>query len=356
MNKEIESNPYEFIIKWAEDLLPETGKEVFKIIALQPISLILPDFSYKGRKVRTNMNVLLLGNPGSGKSTIAEEFSDVCYYPLVAGSVTPAKLEEIIYDNPVFSLIVGDFSRIIKNPTTLKIIEALIEEKKLKKETKRESMDIDVNGIGLFCGTPQDLSSYITGGFLFRVIPIHIRHNSDQHSKIGKDIIENIGRDGDFIQRKRIIKEFYEELLKIQTTEGHPKKVTSYNVDTLRDFGRRIYPSWDEDTKWINKQLKIRLDWFRELYEFFRFLIAHAFLNVHKRDVKNGVLDFKEEDFNLAKDLMMLNIKRKYDMLSMSMFSKTIDNIRKFDDILKSDSLSEERKELLKDLVNLNIT
>jgi len=351
--EQIERDPYNFIVKWASDLLPFTGGESFKILALSLVSLILPDFSYKGRKIRTNMNMLILGNSGSGKTTISDEFTDLCYYPINAGSVTPAGLEDMIFEQRVFSIVVGDFSRIIKNPITLKIIEALIEEKKLKKETKRQSIDIDVNGIGVFCGTPQDLSSYITGGFLFRVIPIYIRHNIDQHSTIGKDIVDNVERDGDFPERKKAIKKYYDELFEIQTSKNNEKRVISYNKDMLRDFGRRIFPLWDKDTKWINNQLKVKLDWFRELYEFFRFVITHAFLNIHNRNVVNGILEFEEDDFNVGKELMMSNIKRKYDLLSMSIFAKTINNLRKFDDVMNSSNLSEDRKELIRELINV---
>lgn len=351
LNEQIKSKPYEFICEWMEEVLYKTGGRVWEIVSLMPVSLILPDFDYNGEEIRSNISCLLMGNPGSGKSTISKIFSEISYFPLVAGSITPSKLTSKIQTNPNFSLVVGDFSTMSRDPAILKIIESVIgEEKTLKKSTMNGEIDIDVNGVALLCGTNQDLSSYLTGGFIFRTVPFIIKHNPKEHTEIGKRIIEDIGvekEDG----KKKVVKNYYKDLLNIQLTKNHPKKVIGYSIE--EKFKLEAHKCWDNLTKQINSNIKTNFLWFRELQEFFRFLVASAFLNVHNREVKEGILYPTKEDFDVAIKLMRQSIKLKYDILSMRTFMKGISDLRDFERIINSNTLSEERKEILTNLLNL---
>lgn len=348
LQESIRRAPYQFICEWAEKKLPFAGEKVLKIASLMPLSIILPDFLYEGETIRSNINLLLIGLPGGGKSTLSKLFSEFTYFPLKAGSMTPAKLESKIEENPNFSFIVEDFSRMARNPEILKIIESLIgEEKTMKKATMRGEIDIDVNGVAFLCGTNQDLSAYLTGGFIFRTVPVIIRNTESQHSIIGKNIIEKINV---YVEdnKKKIIKEYYEDLL-----DKH-NQIAGF---VIRDeFKIKGYEEWNKLTKRINSQIKTNFNWFRELHEFFRFMVAHAYLNFYNRKIENNLLVLDEEDFKIGLDLMKETIRVKYDILSMKQFSKTISDIKEFEKLMSFNNklLSEERKEILKHFVNFN--
>lgn len=347
---EIKEDPYNFICNWIEDILPYAGRRVFEILSLMPPSLILPDLQYKENKIRSNINVLLLAPPSSGKSSICNEFSYLTYFPLEVESITPARLETEISSNPNFSLIVGDFFRMATNPIILKIIENILgEEKSIRRATMRKTIDTETNGIGLMCGTSQDLNSYLSGGFIFRTVPIIIVHNEKEHSEIGKKINEEIGGNKSTDNKRDIIKDYYKELFLIQNKKQN--QITGYNIK--KEFRDNSFKLWDSQTKRINQIFKAPFNWFREMQEFYRFLIAHSFLNYFNRKVENGILYPNEEDYKVAINLMNKTIKLKFDIISMSIYSKTISNLKELARIMESERLSEERKHILQNLVNL---
>jgi len=85
-------NPYKFICDYAEEVYPFAGRKVFEVASLIPPSLILPDLPYKGKKIRSNINILILSPPSSGKSQLSNLFSCLTYNPINYRSVTSAKL------------------------------------------------------------------------------------------------------------------------------------------------------------------------------------------------------------------------------------------------------------------------
>lgn len=348
--KKLKDNPYAYICNWMEERLPYTGGKAYSIVALMPVSLILPNFTYMGDSVRSNINCLIMAPPSAGKSTIADSFAKISFAPLQTSSITPRKLEKEIKSRVTFSLVVEDFSRMIRNPDTLKVIENVLgEEQKVNRMTVNSSVDKKVNGVGLFMGTSQDLSTYITGGFIFRAVPVIISHTADQHSQIGRKIMENMGIDSNFNEKRELIKDYYYELLQIMDG-GHPKiqKIDRCFMDPA--FSREAYKIWDENTRFINDTLKVQLNWFRELQEFARFLFAHAFLNVFNRRVEKGVIYPTKEDFNVAIKLMEDTLQVKYDIVSMNLFSKNISDLQELENVLKGSRLSEQRRDILRNL------
>lgn len=351
LRQEIRSDPYKFICNWMETRLPFTGRKAMEVVALLPPSLILPDFNYHGDQIRSNINVLLMTPPSGGKSTLAKEFALITFLPFEASSITPRKLEAEVKARGTLSFVVGDFSRMIKDQDTIKVIENVIgEEKRLQRHTMRGSFDSEVNAVGLFCGTNQDLSTYLTGGYVFRVVPVIISHNADQHSEIGQKIVESMNRDSDFAERREVIRDFYYELLEIQRGEHEKfKQITSCYLNPT--FIKEAYAVWDENTKFINKSLNVHLNWFRELHEFSRFLFSHAFLNIYNREVREGVLYPNKEDFTIALKLMEDTLQIKYDVVSMNVFSKNISDMRELENVMKGNRLSEQRKNILMNLM-----
>lgn len=351
LKDEIRKNPYKFICDWMEKRLPFTGAKAMSVVALMPPSLILPDFNYHGDQIRSNINVLLMTPPSGGKSTLAKEFSLITFLPFESSSITPRKLEQEVKARGTLSFVVGDFSRLIKDQDTIKVIENVIgEEKRIQRHTMRGSFDAEVNAVGLFCGTNQDLSHYLSGGYVFRVVPIIVSHDAEQHSLIGQKIVESMNHDSDFADRREVIRDFYYELLEIQRGEHKKfKQITSCYLDA--EFIKQAYAIWDENTKFINKTLNVHLNWFRELHEFSRFLFSHAFLNIYNREVKDGVLYPTKQDFEVALKLMEDTLQVKYDVVSMNVFSKNISDMRELENVMKGNRLSEQRKNILLNLM-----
>ena len=169
----IRHDPYRFICDYVESIYPKIGKKTFEVLSLMPCSLILPDIPFGSKKVRSNIHSLFLAPSGAGKTSIAKLFASLSYSPLEFESITAAKMESAIVQNPVFSLIVGDFARMSRDPILIKVIEGLLgEEKSLSRKTMRTDIDMEVEGTALLCGVSHDLSHYVLSGLIFRVNPI----------------------------------------------------------------------------------------------------------------------------------------------------------------------------------------
>jgi len=344
---QIRSHPYSFICDYVESIYPKIGKKTFEILSLLPCSLIIPDLPFGSKKVRSNINCLFLASAGAGKTSIAKLFGDLTFSPLSFESITSAKMESAIAQNPIFSLIVGDFARMSRDPILIKVIEGLLgEEKSLSRKTMRKDVEMDVEGISLLCGVSTDLSHYIFSGLIFRVVPILCSHSVEEHSYIGKHIKNKIGNfDSD--GKEKIIKEYYMELAQIQSDKE--KQVRGYYIS--ESFRERAYKEWDRMTKPVVKELG--LNFFREFQEFFRFLVSHAFLNYYNRKVENNILYPTEEDFNIALKLMKSSISFKFRLIRSESYVKGIKNAKQFKELMKSERVPEQYKEIMRNLVEI---
>jgi len=353
LNEEIRDNPYEFICNWMEEILPHTGKKAFEIISLMPPSLILPDLPYKSKKIRSNINVLLLTSSGGGKSTLAKELEYLSYSTLSLRSITPAKLESKIMLNPIFTLIIEDFATMSRDAIVGKILEGIIgDEKRVQRSTMKKDIDTETEGIGLICGVPNDLAEYLSGGLIFRLVPCVIFHNEEEHSNIGKEIIESVGENGGFDEYEEVIKEYYWDLYKIQSGENPDlSPIMGYHID--ENFKKKAYEVWDKYTREIYKRVDAPLNWFRSLQEFFRFLVSHAFLNVFNRKVEDGILYPNEEDYKVAIRLMKRDLKTKFKLISMEIFVRNINNLKELSKVMESDNLSDEQKRIISNLIKI---
>ena len=145
LKEELKNNPYKFICDWAEECLIYTGRNVFEILSLVPCSLIIPDISSNSGSFRSNINVLLLGPPSSGKSSLCKKFSKITYFPYDNREITSSALQTELQNYPMVSLIVEDFSQILNRPDSYSIIKALEgilgEEKRVSKTTQREKIN-----------------------------------------------------------------------------------------------------------------------------------------------------------------------------------------------------------------------
>lgn len=349
--KLIRENPYKFICDYAESVYLHIGKKVFEVLSLIPVSLIIPDLPYMGKKVRSNINCLFLANSGAGKSSIAKLFETMTLNPISVESVTPAGLEGLIQSMPKFTMVVGDFTRMARDPIIIKILEGVLgEEKRIKRKTARKDIDIDTEGCCLLCGTPQDLSHYLSGGLLFRLVPIIILTSYREHSDIGDHIKNRIGIDGEEDIREEAIGLFYKEL-EMSQLENHPTipKITGYVISN--DFKNKAYDEWDKKTKPMVKET--HFTFIRGFQEFFRFLVSHAFLNIYNRKVIDGKLYPNQEDFKVALNLMNKTIEIQYDILRTERFAKNIKNLSELRRVLDS-NIDTKYKEILKNLVTVS--
>ena len=347
VSEELLRNPHKFICDYVESLYPKIGMKTFQVLALMPGSLILPDLYFGSKKVRSNIHALFLAPSGSGKTSIADLFANLTFTPLKFESVTPAKMESAIEKNPVFSLIVGDFARMSRDPILIKVIEGLLgEEKSINRKTMRKDMDIDADGIALLCGVSTDLSHYILSGLIFRVVPILCSHSHNEHSEIGDHIKNKIGNHGND-HTEDMIKKYYMDLAKIQTDEK--KQVRGYHIP--KSFRDESYEEWDKLTKPLVKELG--LNFFRELQEFFRFLCASAFLNYHNRNVENNILYPNEDDFRIALRLMKNAIIFKKRIIKSEIFAKGIKDAKQFKEIMNSEKIPDSYKDIIRNLVEV---
>jgi len=347
--QKIRSSPYSYICEYVESIYPKIGKKTFEILSLVPCSLIIPDLPFGSKKVRSNINVLFLAPSGSGKTSIAKLFAHFTYAPLELESVTSAALEGEIQQNPIFSLIVGDFARMSRDPILIKVIEGLLgEEKSIKRKTMRKDIDIDTEGVALLCGISTDLSAYILSGMIFRCVPILVGHTVEEHSFIGEHIKNKIGiyeEDG----KEEIIKNYYINLATIQSNKK--LQVRGYVIpDKYRD---EAFKEWEKITSNIVNSLGF--NFFRELQEFFRFLCSSAFLNYYNRKLEKNKLYPNEEDFKIALRLMKNSIKFKIRLINSESFAKGIKNARQFKNIMNSDKIPEQVKEILRNIVDVKI-
>lgn len=347
VDKEILKNPYKYICDYAENVLPHVGKKCFEFISLMPPSLIIPDLSYKGNKIRSNINCLFLAPSGAGKTTITKLFDYFTYSPLSVESITSARLESEIKKYDEVSLIVGDLARMSRDVDVMKVVEGLLgEEKRTSRMTMRSESMEEKEMIGLLCGVPNDISTYFTSGQLFRTCSIAIFHSQEEHSEIGKYINNNIGiEDEDNLQKKEAIKEYYRQLYGIQK-QNHPNLNPIIGYIIPENFKESIFKKWDIKVKRVQEETN--LNFFRELHEAYRFLISHAFLNIFQRKIENGRLIIEENDLKVALDLMAKNINIKKKIIKCDIFAKSLKDLASLKRAIESDKIDNETRSILK--------
>jgi len=345
MLESIKKNPYEMICDYTESIYPHTGKEVFEVLSLVPCSLILPDISYFSKTIRTNMNVLFLTLSGGAKSSLCKQFATFSYFPIEARSYTPAGLEKEIEAKPVFSLIIEDYATMAQDERILKIIEGIIgEEKVLDRHTTKKNVRKSVEGIGLFCGVPADLSSKLTSGTIFRTICLVVMHTDEEHSEIGLHINRNIGDTNNHKQLESDIRDYYTLLQEIQAGKHkeHPP-VLGYDIQQM--FKDALYKEWNVLTRVYRKNAPF--NFFRELHDGYRMLVSLAFLNYFNRTIKDGMLVVEHEDCKIAVSLMRQTLQTKYELLMSEKLGKSVKNINQLQKIMKSNKIPQRVKALM---------
>ena len=354
--EEIKNNPYEYICNFVETLYPSTGKEVFEILSLVPVSLIIPDFPYFSKTERTNMNVLFLAYAGSGKSSLCSLFSKFAYFPLEGRSYTPAELENktlrYMNDFGMFSLIIEDYATMSTDERINKIIEGVLgDEKIIDRHTTKKDIREDIEAVGVLAGVPDDLSERITSGTLSRVLCILIVHDDEKHSKIGKHISDNLGISNGSIEKENIIKNYYDFLYRVQMNkEDKFEKIREFVIPS--SIREQIFKSWDIKTKIYRKQ--VPFNFFRELQDTYRILLSHCFLNYFNRKISDGKMFVTQEDCNIALNLLKRNLETKYYLFISEKMSRSIRSAVQLNVLINRIS-NEKAKNTIKQLLPIHL-
>jgi hypothetical protein len=312
--EELRFNPYPFILDYYDSLYPITGRRLFSVLALMPPSLIMPKITCGDRLVRAKLHIMPLGNPGCGKTTISQEFARICYNPLQTESISPSRLYseilERIDQNEKLTLIISDVAQIFSDESLIKIIEGVLEEGIISRSTQANKGDetrIPVDVCGWFSGTPENLSTKIREGLLFRALCITMVYTNEQHKKIISHVSQSMGNEGSQKSRE-MIKEFYDELWEIQ--QGSNEKILpiiSYNIP--EEFKQEI-------TDFMNPLIenifnKYSISFVRSVEDFYRVMCASAFLNIFSRKKIGGKLFIERTDLELAKKIIQRDIATK---------------------------------------------
>jgi len=314
----IRKDPYNFIRDYYEKIYMHMGKEVFSILSLVIPSLILPPIPHEhAREIKPSINFLLIAPPGTAKSSIAETFSKLAYNSFPFEYITDAKFYEVLSQKDFVSVVVGDVFKIFSDKMLNKTMENVLgDEQKISRMTKRtDSHEKKIKAVAFLAGTPNSLTTVISDGMIFRTAVCLIFHDPMEHERIGQFVGDGAFNEHKGEDEEVAIEQFYRELLEIQLDRHtNVSPVTGYIVK--QEYKKRIIDEWKPLVKPITRRTKF--SFFRELHQGFRYMVAHAFLNVYNREVKDGKIVITEEDVDIAVELMRNELQTKFEVLSCS--------------------------------------
>lgn len=316
--EQIKKDPYNFIRDYYEKIYMHMGREVFSILSLVIPSLILPPIPHEhAREIKSSINFLLIAPPGTAKSSIAETFSKLAYNSFPFEYITDSKFYEVISQKDFVSVVVGDVFKVFSDRMLNKTMENVLgDEQKISRMTKRtDSHEKKIKAVAFLSGTPESLTSVISEGMIFRTSVSLVFHDPFEHEKIGEFVGDGVFRDHKGKEEELAIEQFYGELFEIQQDKhGEIEPIEGYIVK--EEFKKKLIDAWKPRVKSITR--KTKFSFFRELHQGFRYMVAHAFLNVFNREIKKGRIVITEEDTDVAVELMVRELETKFEILSCS--------------------------------------
>lgn len=355
--KELLLRPYKYIRDYYEKIYPFMGSKVFSVLSLVPVSLLLPKIPRGIKTIKSKINILILSNPGTAKSSIGVEFEKITFDPLPFEAITDARLFYELREKDRVSLIVTDIARIFSDPIMVKQLENILgDEAVISRNTMRNKADDlkkDIDAVAYLSGTPENINNHvIRDGILARVSPLVVFHSQREHEFILDYVNDEMG-DSD-IENVNFIPQYYKELLKIQLNQNpmiHP--VTGYIIS------KEIK---DEMSKFIKPLvnptfIKFGVHAVRELEEAYRFMVSHAFLNIFNRRMDGGKIVITEEDMKIAQFLIRREIATKHKIISCInaleyLNLKTVNDLRDWVNRQKTTDVGQETKLLMAGMLN----
>lgn len=314
VEEQLIKNPHKTICDWAENRVYLTGGKVFQFLSLQPISLISPDISTIGYPIRTNFHILLIGPPSSGKSSLVRLLRDVTYNPFMFQDLSGARAIEELFGKNDVSLICGDVNTIFGDMELIKILEGILEEKRVDRYNMRRDRGFDTNAIFLGACLPQSIRKNIKLGFIQRMVPFIFFHTKEEQIRIGEMITNKM-----FIEENHIsfldIKYFYKKIHDIQKEQNDKfSKIDGYLVNDivrnkLKTRWKQIFElPFPEDNYFT-----------RELQSPFRYLCCSAMLNIFNREITRHegkrLIIPNNTDLEIAEKLFSIEMKMKFHIM-----------------------------------------
>lgn len=285
--------PYKVIYEHAENKMKFAGGKVYKYGALQILSPYAPKLEYAGSEKRISINIMLIGNSGSGKTElmkIGDDFSPFDKKEWVQ-KMTEKALKSLVNSNDEgVQMYVNDLKTVMGDSNLLKAMESVIADGIIKYETSNDKMDNEDARAAMMSGAvPSDIKNQIYGGLIFRIVPIELQYTDEQQKAIGDHITKNVDSD-DTLATTEEISDFYDIIyaLMMGRFEDYPRIVGyEFNEEHREEINRGWKVAIDELS-----ELGQNINLFRQLWDGFRLAALHALLNVHNREVEK----FEDED------------------------------------------------------------
>jgi hypothetical protein len=366
--EKIRKSPYSYICEdWAEASLPYVGKKTFSIASLMPCSLILPDIPMGSKVISPRINLFEISGSGTGKSSKADKFEKIAYYPLKRRIISGSELQQRAFSMEMLSIIIEDMSQFCSEYERVKILEGCVgEESEIGKSNMRVELVGKVRALAMLFGTPIDIERYVTqleGGLMSRCVLSIIYLSPKEHAEIGR-FVNNSAGDQKFSDmmalREQAVIEYYQELKKIQTGENQNiPPVISFNIP--KEFKDEVYEKWSRLSDKLIRDLGEK-SYVRDLNYYYKFLASSAFLNIYNRiketkdlgidketkEMKKGtILHPNVNDHQLAIKLMMQNMRNKWALDKAISYKRNIKTLEMLKNILQSEKTSEVKNILM---------
>lgn len=351
----IKSNPRKYICDCIEKNLIYVGSKSFKFISLLPCSLVLPDICFNSTSIKPNFNLLMIGSPSFGKTSICNKFCNITLNPIKVKKITNSRMVERLIQDKMFSISLDDFASLFNDndgyPKVKTLESALGDDRMLSAETMTyQTGEVRVQGVGLIGITPIDLVKfldYLKSGLFSRMAILWLHLTKKENDNVIKYINEGIGNysnENDMLIKEKIIKDYYQILFNIQYDKHEIKKIAGYKISN--EIKNEALKKWQNIID--NFGIKESGNFKRDLHNFYRFVISSAFLNIFNREHKDGILVPNEEDLKVALELMEESLSNKLMLFQIEDKSKLLKNPYNFLDFMqKNPNMRSDVKKLL---------
>lgn len=352
---ELTGSPWKSIYQYYEQVFPKAGGKVFRYAGLQAVSAFAPKFEIDGQEKRIAINLMLLGNSGSGKTSLMKAVENVTPRSYYVSSDSEANMEDKLArkGRDGVTLVINDMKRILGDSGRIKAIEAMIGDGRISRKNKRDSIEGDNLDISMIGGAvPSDVTSQIGGGLIFRVVPVMVRYGKkrdssgrvveDEASEVGRKIVMGAGEENPMDFDENDITRYYRTLYQISNGEfsGHKKPV---GYDLGKSEKNIIFNMWDnlrKERNWDNEDV----NWNRELIDGLRFACLMAFVNLPNRRKVNledrpneCVIDVTERDAKRAAQLMKAEMALKWKYIQLYL----LDDMQELSDVKLPKSIAD---------------
>lgn len=335
--------PWYMICQHFENQFVNAGEDFFEYAALQIMSPYAPKLVVSGNEERISLNIIVLANPGSGKTGLIKGAQKIAPYSKteMIQKQSQNKLQDLVSDNPKgINLMVNDMKTIMGDSSLLKTYETVIADGFISRDVsgnKQKNEDVRAAMIG--GAVPDDIDNQIYGGLIFRIVPIQIKYDEDQQKEVMKHITENMSTENESGFTTHDISIYYNVVY--DAMMGHYEdtpKIVGYDIEKKhRDEIRHAVERAINDLQIGTME---NIAFFRQLQDGFRMMCLHSLLNIHNREIVNkrkvdgemvGEIKVEEIDAGVAADLVKQLLGTLNGFLNDSNVQDQFSKLDKFD-------------------------